>query len=870
MKINSQYKQINYGTILDSSQEVFCVFDIDKNVVSYNDEWFKLTGVNLSDKGANVFLSILFSDKDIKNFTRHFDKAVAQNQIVKSEFRIRKNELAFHTISYTLVYDGKTTVFLSGRVATSDKRLNRLRSLIAEHTTLGAWKYDLIDSSLTWTIGTYAILEADGTTRITPETLLDICHPDFLDELSEKYYKLIEQGEEFDIEVKLLKLRSGSEMWAKISGYAYFNELGKIERVYGIVQDIDKYKKAEINITNEKQKAQIYLDIARVIIVVLKPDQTVEIINKAGCEILGYREEEIVGLNWFDKVVPQSIADLLKASYEDFISGNRDDDHSAYENPLITKSGELRYVSWKNSILRDKEGKIIATISSGEDITTRKVAEEKLRLEQERYRLALQGVAAGIWDFFDIKNQKLYVSPKYLELIGREYEEREYSLTELESWVDPEYLKIVQDAFYRYLEVKNDYYSVEGKFIMGDGTTRWFLFSGKALWDNEGNAIRAVGSIIDIDDRKRAEEQIKERDETLKAIINNGLMHSILVNKDGFILMVDEPVNVRAEELYKSPMCPGMHLSKFVQPGDYGLFEERIAKALSGEAILFEYNFKINEVDFWFLLSFAPVTKSDNSGVDKVLLNTLEITETKKAELEVIRAKQLAEEVSKLKSNFLANMSHEIRTPLNGMIGLSNLLEKETDLVKIKELVTLQKQSNNRLLNTLTGILNFARLESEFEGMPLKRINVFDIITNAYNSLKTQASAKNLEISLVCNDSNLYTLADDGLFYQVFHNLIHNAIKFTNQGKVMIVIGKKEKYINVNVSDTGIGIANDFADKIFFPFLQESQGENRHYQGNGLGLSIAKRYVELLGGSITVNSVKGKGSSFEVLLPLVT
>ncbi len=870
MKINSQYKQINYGTILDSSQEVFCVFDIDKNVVSYNDEWFKLTGVNLSDKGANVFLSILFSDKDIKNFTRHFDKAVAQNQIVKSEFRIRKNELAFHTISYTLVYDGKTTVFLSGRVATSDKRLNRLRSLIAEHTTLGAWKYDLIDSSLTWTIGTYAILEADGTTRITPETLLDICHPDFLDELSEKYYKLIEQGEEFDIEVKLLKLRSGSEMWAKISGYAYFNELGKIERVYGIVQDIDKYKKAEINITNEKQKAQIYLDIARVIIVVLKPDQTVEIINKAGCEILGYREEEIVGLNWFDKVVPQSIADLLKASYEDFISGNRDDDHSAYENPLITKSGELRYVSWKNSILRDKEGKIIATISSGEDITTRKVAEEKLRLEQERYRLALQGVAAGIWDFFDIKNQKLYVSPKYLELIGREYEEREYSLTELESWVDPEYLKIVQDAFYRYLEVKNDYYSVEGKFIMGDGTTRWFLFSGKALWDNEGNAIRAVGSIIDIDDRKRAEEQIKERDETLKAIINNGLMHSILVNKDGFILMVDEPVNVRAEELYKSPMRPGMHLSKFVQPGDYGLFEERIAKALSGEAILFEYNFKINEVDFWFLLSFAPVIKSDNSGVDKVLLNTLEITETKKAELEVIRAKQLAEEVSKLKSNFLANMSHEIRTPLNGMIGLSNLLEKETDLVKIKELVTLQKQSNNRLLNTLTGILNFARLESEFEGMPLKRINVFDIITNAYNSLKTQASAKNLEISLVCNDSNLYTLADDGLFYQVFHNLIHNAIKFTNQGKVVIVIGKKEKYINVNVSDTGIGIANDFADKIFFPFLQESQGENRHYQGNGLGLSIAKRYVELLGGSITVNSVKGKGSSFEVLLPLVT
>lgn len=870
MKINTQYKKINYGTILDSGQEIFCVFDIEKNVVSFNDEWEKLTGINLADKSADVFLSVLFSDKDIKNFTRHFDKAVAENRIIKSEFRIRKNELAFHTISYTLVYDGKTSVFLSGRVATSDKRLSRLRALIAEHTTLGAWKYDLTDSSLTWTIGTYAILEADGTNKITPETLLDICHPDFLDELSVKYYKLIEQGEEFDIEVKLLKLRSGNEMWAKISGYAYFDEKGKIERVYGIVQDIDKYKRAEINITSEKKKAQIYLDIARVIIVVIKPDQTVELINKAGCEILGYTEDEIIGLNWFDKVVPLSIVDLLKASFDDFISGNRGDGSSAYENPLITKSGELRYVSWKNSILKDKEGKIIATISSGEDITERRKAELELKKERERYQLAVQGVSAGIWDLFDIKNRKLYASPKCLELLGREYEDKEYDLDELESWIDPAYLNIVQDAFYKYLEEKTDHYNVEGKFIMGDGTTRWFLFSGKALWDKDGNAIRAVGSIIDIDDRKKAEEQLKEHDETLRAIINNGLMHSILLNKDGFIVMADEPINARAEEFYESQMRPGMHLSKFVQPGDYGLFEERIAKALKGETILFEYNFKIAGTEYWYMLNFTPVTKSDNSGVDKVLLNTLEITENKKVELEVIKAKQLAEEVSRLKSNFLANMSHEIRTPLNGMIGLSNLLEKETDLVKIKELVGLQKQSNNRLLNTLTGILNFARLESEFEGIPLKRINVLEIITNAYNSLTEQATAKHLEIDIVSNDKNLYSLADDGLFYQVFHNLIHNAIKFTNHGKILVEVGKKEKFIYVNVTDTGIGIADDFADKIFFPFLQESQGENRHYQGNGLGLSIAQRYIELLGGSITVSSIKGKGSSFEVLLPLVT
>jgi PAS domain S-box-containing protein len=870
MKINTQYKQINYGTIIDSSQEVYCVFDIEKNIISFNNEWKKLTGIDLSVTDSASFLSILFSDKDIKNFTRHFDKAVSENVITKSEFRIRHGKMAFHTISYSLIYDGKSTVFLSGRVATSDKRLSRLRALIAEHTTLGAWKYDLTDSSLTWTIGTYAILEADGTTKITPETLLDICHPDFLEVLSEKYYKLIEHGEEFDIEVILLKMRSGSEMWAKISGYAYFDEAGKIERVYGIVQDIDKYKRAEINITSEKQKAQIYLDIARVIIVVLKPDQTVELINKAGCEILEYDEEEIIGRNWFDTVVPDSMADILKESYNNFISGDRHNDHSAFENPIKTKTGKIRYISWKNSILRDKEGNIIASISSGEDITEKKIAEKNLKIEQERYQLALQGVAAGVWDFFNFREEKLYVSPKYLELVGRKYEERVYTLAELESWIDPDYLKIVQDAFYKYLEEKTDSYSVEGKFIMGDGSSRWFLFSGKAIWDEDGSPIRAVGSIIDIDDRKKAEEKLKQQDTMLRAVINNGLMHSILVDKDGVIIMCDEPVNSRAEEFYESVIRPGMHLSKFVQPGDYPLFQSKIDEALTNGPHKMEYSFTISGVEYWYLLNFAPVGKTETSLADKVLINTLEITQNKKAEQDVIKAKQLAEEVSRLKSNFLANMSHEIRTPLNGMIGLSNLLEKETDLKKIRELVGLQKQSNNRLLETLTSILNFARLESEFERMPLNRVNVGEVITSAYNSLKDTAEAKHLKINLAIKDENVFCLADEGLFYQVFHNLIHNAIKFTNHGNIEVEIGKKEKYVYINVSDTGIGISEDFADKIFFPFLQESQGESRNYQGNGLGLSIAKRYIELLRGSIKVSSLKGKGSSFEVLLPAVT
>ncbi|UPT69229.1 MAG: PAS domain S-box protein [Sphingobacteriales bacterium JAD_PAG50586_3] len=332
--------------------------------------------------------------------------------------------------------------------------------------------------------------------------------------------------------------------------------------------------------------------------------------------------------------------------------------------------------------------------------------------------------------------------------MGREYEEREYSLQELESWVDPAYLKTVQDAFYLYLKEKTDYYHVEGKFIMGDGTSRWFLFSGKAVFDNQGNPTRAVGSIIDINDRKVAEEQLIAHEAMLRAVINNGLMHSILVDKDGNIVMYDEPINKIAEEFYESTMRPGMHLSKFVKQGDYPLFQSKIEEALANGPHKMEYCFTVDGEQYWYLLNFAPVGKTETTPADKVLVNTLEITQNKKAEQEVIKAKQLAEEVSRLKSNFLANMSHEIRTPLNGMIGLSNLLEKETELTKIRELVALQKQSNNRLLETLTSILNFARLESEFEGMPLNRVNVAEIVKRAYSSLKESAEVKHLTISL--------------------------------------------------------------------------------------------------------------------------
>lgn len=237
---------------------------------------------------------------------------------------------------------------------------------------------------------------------------------------------------------------------------------------------------------------------------------------------------------------------------------------------------------------------------------------------------------------------------------------------------------------------------------------------------------------------------------------------------------------------------------------------------------------------------------------------------------ELQKAKDMAEEMNRLKTNFLSNMSHEIRTPINGILGISQILEMETKDPALLQYIEIQKQSGRRLLTTITSILNLARLESEKEQLKLTVIDINLIVKNCADAHALLALAKNLKFHVDINDNNFLCLSDHTMLYHVISNVIGNAIKFTEKGDVSIITSlspSMANFICITVSDTGIGISKEFLPKIFNPFEQESTGHNRGYEGTGLGLPISKRYVELLGGEILVNSEKGKGSTFRILLP---
>jgi len=247
----------------------------------------------------------------------------------------------------------------------------------------------------------------------------------------------------------------------------------------------------------------------------------------------------------------------------------------------------------------------------------------------------------------------------------------------------------------------------------------------------------------------------------------------------------------------------------------------------------------------------------------------IDITDRKNMEIELVKAKEKAEESDKLKSEFLAQMSHEIRTPLNIILGYNSILKDELQNYlnenQRTSFSTVDK-AGKRLIRTIDLILSMAELNTCATEVIISETNLYDILKKLTNKFEPVAKEKNLE--LCCTNINEVIpviKSDHYLITEVFQNLIDNAIKYTLSGKIDINIYKneKDKYC-VAIKDTGIGIASEHMDKIFLPFFQEDSGYSRKFDGNGLGLAVVKKYLDLINAEITVESVKGKGSSFVI------
>ena len=283
------------------------------------------------------------------------------------------------------------------------------------------------------------------------------------------------------------------------------------------------------------------------------------------------------------------------------------------------------------------------------------------------------------------------------------------------------------------------------------------------------------------------------------------------------------------------------------------------------------YDRKKNGEFYWGLLAIAPITDQNNvvAGFVGVLEDT---TEKKNFEKELIEAKEEAIKADKLKSEFLAQMSHEIRTPINAILSFSGLLRDELqDKIDAdyRTVFDFMELSGKRIIRTIDLLLNMSELQTgSFKVSPKKFDIQKRVLDYVYHENINEAKKKKLKFEVENRLTENELFADEYSTQQILSVLTENAVKFTEEGEVQIVVYKNQQNkVVFEVRDTGIGISEEYMSNLFVPFSQEEQGYCRRFEGNGLGLAIAKRYCDLNKAEIKVKSKKGSGTTFKIVFP---
>lgn len=536
------------------------------------------------------------------------------------------------------------------------------------------------------------------------------------------------------------------------------------------------------------------------------------------------------------------------------------------------------------------------------DFTDRKITEIALKDSEERYRLLVEhspeAIAVhsnGIIVFANESMLRLMNAFKPDDVIGKP----------VLNFVHPDYHSIVLERIRRsQIEKKHSdiqeekFIAVNGDIIDVEVTAIPFLYNGT---NSSQVVVRDITS--------------KKKDEKIKSAIYkiSGLAHSIdtldalyasvhkivaelMPANNFYIALYDEHSNIISFPYFVDELDETPEPKKFGN----GLTEYvlKYGKPLLADPLVFEKLVEQGEVESigaesidWLgvplkikdIVIGVLVVQSYSKGIryKEQELNILNfISEqiamsisAKKSEAELIKAKTSAEEASSLKSSLLSNMSHELRTPMNGILGFAEIILEESTEPFIKELAHYIQTSGKRLMKTLNSIMDLSQLEAGGDILHNDEFDLIQEIQTVINSFIPIANQKNLYLNFVRSQHLIPMYSDKNLIQQVITNLIDNALKFTSTGGVTVETNiikiSDAKLVEIKVTDSGIGIASEYKDFVFKEFRQISEGLKRNYEGSGLGLSLTKKMVKLLKGKIVFESIPGKGTIFNVIIPLL-
>jgi PAS domain S-box-containing protein len=528
-------------------------------------------------------------------------------------------------------------------------------------------------------------------------------------------------------------------------------------------------------------------------------------------------------------------------------------------------NGEQIIIEGDYTCLYDIKGRITGHFGIQRDITQNKLVLETIKNERKILRTLIDHLPDAIY-VKDKDGRKIVANLFDIKNIGLSNEAEALGKTDLELF-DSEIGKRGYEDDLRVIRKGEEVINHEEVFIDKNGFQRWLLTSKLPLYDQRGKVSGLVGIGRDITEQKRASETILK----LTKSIEQSPSTIMITDINGII----EFVNPKFTEI--TGYAPDEVIGKNPRILKSGETSDETYKKLwktisSGEVWRGEFLNRRKDGELYWEWATMTSIKNENGNITNYISIKEDISARKQLEIDLIIAKEKAEENDRLKSTFLANMSHEIRTPLNSIIGFSELLsDPDFESNQRYEFARIITNSGNNLLAIISDIMDISKIEA---GQVEVRKSVFiaqKLVQEVYSEYKFSALEKNINLLIDPNmlKEDILIESDKPKLKQVLINFVGNALKFTEKGTIEIGMKIFDNTIQFYVKDSGIGVPVEYHEHVFQRFRQLEGSSTRKYGGNGLGLAISKSLIEMLGGTINLKSKPDKGSTFYFIVPLV-
>ena len=634
-----------FQTIVEQSLQGMMIIQ-DGRVVFANQRAAELSGFTLDEflaRSPEEIMAAIHPD-DRERASREMQNSLTGKPVLpKQEYRIfRKDgsDLWIELLAAPIQYRGKRAVQIAYLDITERKQAEeelraseaRLRTVIEDQTEMiNRYKPDF---TLTFVNEAYCPIYDKKREELIGQSVLDLA-PEENRKSLKKHITSLSRNNPVGTREEKMVLSDGETRWHQWTNRAIFDKQGKIIEYQGVGRDITERKQATEALQKERDLTQKYLDVAGVMIVALNPDGEVTLINKRGCEVLGYREEEIIGKNWIANFLPKEVKARVRQIFTQLIAGELEP-IEYNENPLLCVNGEEKIIAWHNSLVRDEEGNITHTLSSGEDITLQVTTEEALRTSEARYRAVIEDQTEMI-SRFDLDFKHTFVNDAYCRIFGKSRDE--IIGKDKFAFIREEDREIVREIITS-INQNNPIVTCENRAKTPDGAIRWSQWTNRAIFDKQGKIIEYQGVGRDITDRKQAEIALKASEQKYRNLFDS--------NRDGIIIVSIDGETVEANQALRDMLgYSEEELSlltyKQITPDKWAEYEADIVAnqvLKRGYSDEFEKEY-IKKDGTIFPISIRVVLLRDEQGNPWRMWGSVrDITERKQAEKELKRANE--------------------------------------------------------------------------------------------------------------------------------------------------------------------------------------------------------------------------------------